>query len=213
MANSANFALWSPDAGDRIDLLRTVLATMQTSVDTALLGISNTLPGKTVASAAARNALYPSPVQGNKVFRSDLGYEETYFGLFNATTNPGGATPAGWYPTAYRESAPTGTFSGAAITGIEIPSAAPPVGAQTIFKSGFQHAFTTSSFGNGYMPTITFPTPFPNFCTGLSITPIQAGTSTSALWATDTVNKANFRILFPGTGVAERAFLWQATGY
>ena len=51
-----------------------------------------------VADAAARNALYPSPVQGNAVFRSDLGYEEVYYAAHNATTNPGGRTPAGWYP-------------------------------------------------------------------------------------------------------------------
>jgi hypothetical protein len=51
-----------------------------------------------VADAAARNVLYPSPVQGNAVFRNDLGVEETYYGLYNSSTNVGGATPAGWYP-------------------------------------------------------------------------------------------------------------------
>ena len=50
-----------------------------------------------VADAAARNVLFPSPVQGNAVFRNDLGYEETYYGLYNVSTNPGGKTPAGWY--------------------------------------------------------------------------------------------------------------------
>lgn len=52
---------------------------------------------RTVASAAARNLLLPSPVQGNSVWRSDLGYEEVYYAVYNATTNPGGRTPAGWY--------------------------------------------------------------------------------------------------------------------
>jgi hypothetical protein len=51
-----------------------------------------------VADAAARDVLYPSPVQGNAVFRADLGYEEIYYGLYNSSTNVGGATPAGWYP-------------------------------------------------------------------------------------------------------------------
>lgn len=51
-----------------------------------------------MASAAARNAAFPNPVQGNSVFRSDTGWIETYYALYNASTNPGGATPAGWYP-------------------------------------------------------------------------------------------------------------------
>lgn len=52
-----------------------------------------------VASQAARDALYPTPVQGQSVFRTDLGVTETYHGLYNASTNPAGATPAGWYPS------------------------------------------------------------------------------------------------------------------
>lgn len=52
-----------------------------------------------VANQAARDAAYPTPVQGNAVFRSDKGYVETYFAAYNASTNVGGATPAGWYPT------------------------------------------------------------------------------------------------------------------
>lgn len=52
-----------------------------------------------MASAAARNAAFPTPAQGNSVFRSDMGYVETYFALYNSSTNVGGATPAGWYPT------------------------------------------------------------------------------------------------------------------
>lgn len=49
-----------------------------------------------VASAAARNAVYPSPVQGNTVYRSDLGAFETYYGLYSVS-NPGGKAMAGWY--------------------------------------------------------------------------------------------------------------------
>lgn len=50
-----------------------------------------------VANAGARDALYPSPVQGNAVFRNDLGYEQVYYGLYNVSTNPGGLSVAGWY--------------------------------------------------------------------------------------------------------------------
>lgn len=53
--------------------------------------------GKIVANAAARDALFASPTQGTKVFRTDTGITETYYAAWNASTNPGGRTPAGWY--------------------------------------------------------------------------------------------------------------------
>jgi len=52
------------------------------------------------ASDTLRNTLYPSPTQGTQVNRTDKGWVEQYFTLFNATTNPVGANPAGWYPVA-----------------------------------------------------------------------------------------------------------------
>lgn len=51
-----------------------------------------------VASQAERDAQYPTPQQGMSVYRTDLGTQEIYYGLYNASTNPGGATTAGWYP-------------------------------------------------------------------------------------------------------------------
>lgn len=51
-----------------------------------------------VANQSARDALFPTPVQGNAVWRKDLGYEERYFEVYSIA-NTGGATPAGWYPT------------------------------------------------------------------------------------------------------------------
>lgn len=47
-----------------------------------------------VASVAARTALFPSPAQGNSVFRTDTGTTETYFSS--------GVQVAGWYPTSGR---------------------------------------------------------------------------------------------------------------
>lgn len=44
-----------------------------------------------VASAAARDALFPVPALGNRVFRTDKGYEQTYY---TATL---GVAAAGWY--------------------------------------------------------------------------------------------------------------------
>ena len=54
--------------------------------------------GRAAASAADRNALIPTPVAGDAVFRTDKGYTERYYTEYHATTNKGGATPAGWYP-------------------------------------------------------------------------------------------------------------------
>lgn len=64
----------------------------------SVLPVTNSAYASVVASQAARDALFPSPAQGNAVWRSDKGWEERYFALYNSSTNPGGATPAGWYP-------------------------------------------------------------------------------------------------------------------
>lgn len=47
-----------------------------------------------VASAAARDAAIPSPLPGQRVWRSDLGREEMYLNIAS------GAVQNGWYPTA-----------------------------------------------------------------------------------------------------------------
>lgn len=51
------------------------------------------------ASSAARAAALPAPSQGMVSFLSDSGTTWQYFELYNASTNPGGAKTAGWYPT------------------------------------------------------------------------------------------------------------------
>ena len=50
-----------------------------------------------VANANERDAKFMSPWQGLQVWRDDLGAVETYYGLYNASTNPGGRDTAGWY--------------------------------------------------------------------------------------------------------------------
>lgn len=50
------------------------------------------------SSAAERDERYPAPFQGLRVIRLDKGWEEMYYETYNAATNPGGASPAGWYP-------------------------------------------------------------------------------------------------------------------
>jgi len=50
-----------------------------------------------VANQNERDAKFMAPTQGLQVWRDDLGAVETYFGLYNASTNPGGRDTAGWY--------------------------------------------------------------------------------------------------------------------
>ena len=50
-----------------------------------------------VATSAERDAKFMSPTQGLQVWRDDLGAVETYYGLYNSSTNPGGRDIAGWY--------------------------------------------------------------------------------------------------------------------
>jgi hypothetical protein len=51
-----------------------------------------------VLSMAERDAAFPAPVQGNTVFRADLGYEQKYFEAYDPVNVPDGTndTP-GWY--------------------------------------------------------------------------------------------------------------------
>lgn len=51
-----------------------------------------------VANEAGRDAFFPNPVQGQLCNRTDTNWSERYYGVFNSTTNPGGAGVAGWYP-------------------------------------------------------------------------------------------------------------------
>ena len=53
-----------------------------------------------VATSVERDAKFMSPTQGLQVFRNDLGAVETYYGLYDSGTNPGGRTTAGWYQEA-----------------------------------------------------------------------------------------------------------------
>jgi hypothetical protein len=50
------------------------------------------------ASSAARTSALSAPSQGMVSWLNDSGTAWQYFELYNASTNPGGATVAGWYP-------------------------------------------------------------------------------------------------------------------
>lgn len=65
-------------------------------------------PVMVAATAAARDAYWGVPGseaaritlqnRGATTVRTDVGWTERYYATYNATTNPGGASPAGWYP-------------------------------------------------------------------------------------------------------------------
>lgn len=51
----------------------------------------------TVANNVVRDGIFQTPTQGQQVWRNDLGAVETYYGAYNAISNPGGRDSAGWY--------------------------------------------------------------------------------------------------------------------
>ena len=96
MATTTPDGISYPTNADSQKTLEQRIQDTATSVQTALT--HNTVA--VVASATARDARFPSPVQGDGVWRSDKGWEERYFSLYNSSTNQGGASVAGWYPVA-----------------------------------------------------------------------------------------------------------------
>lgn len=74
------------------------LATRVGVVETGINSLKTASP-TVVANVAERDSLFPSPTQGNAVFRTDIGSTERFFSAYNASTNPGGERVAGWYPS------------------------------------------------------------------------------------------------------------------
>lgn len=88
--------IWTPDNSDGYALVQDMARTAD-DVDEAFVRQRQIYP-IAVNSVAERSAFFPTPVQGNRVWRTDLGVEEAYFGVYNASSNPGGLSAAGWYP-------------------------------------------------------------------------------------------------------------------
>lgn len=130
-------SLYVPTGTDSVAPLNTVLANMQNSVQNAL----KTRGGAAVGSSAARDAVFPSPTQNNSVYRTDLGYSEIYYASYNGTSNPGGATTAGWYPS------PTALIRGKATrtTAFSVPNAS----ARTAVTLGLDTSFTRGVQASG----------------------------------------------------------------
>lgn len=101
MPVTTNFQIPYPDGNSNYTPLQDWFAAIANGTETALNTGLGGAP-RIATSDAARNALYPAPVQGNTVVRPDKGYTEQYFGLYDVGTNPGGLTVAGWAPISGR---------------------------------------------------------------------------------------------------------------
>lgn len=72
-----------------------ITAAMATSISEQVARLEQT---GVVNSQTERDTVFPVPVQGNAVFRADLGITQRYYTAWNATTNPGGrGTVDAWY--------------------------------------------------------------------------------------------------------------------
>lgn len=98
------------------------------------------------SDAADRNARYPSPFQGLQVIRLDKGWTEQYYEAYSATTNPGGASPAGWYPVSGALPSLIGTSKGTT----SVPNAT-WVNLNSAAGSGTNHRNDGFVFGAGFI--------------------------------------------------------------
>jgi hypothetical protein len=110
--HTPTFGIPYPDATTKGKNLPTELQAMAAGVEAALVAASvppvTPAPVMVAATAAARDAYWGVPAteaarvtlqgRGATTIRTDKGWTERYYATYNASTNPGGATPAGWYP-------------------------------------------------------------------------------------------------------------------
>ena len=88
-----------------------------------------------------------------------------------------------------------------------------------LIKHGRQSSNTDIQFGNGYMPTMVFGTPFPKTCLTVTVTPIynsggKYGFTNNRMPMVDYASNRGFRIMYPGeTSSTNHSFMWQAIGY
>lgn len=87
-----------------------------------------------------------------------------------------------------------------------------------MIKTGRMSSYTSNAYGNGYMSTILFRTPFPHDCLTVNVTPIYRQgkymfTSPTAPQVDD-ISRSQFRVVYPGeTQTAPHSFMWVAVGW
>lgn len=139
------------------------------------------------SSSTARDAHFGVPANdtqrlalqnaGVECIRTDLGYVEAYYATYNASTNPGGATPAGWYPAAGQ--GVTGGLTRNA-TAVSIATAS-----SVTLTSGFDIGFATGvTVTAGSTPSITVPATGIYNVSALLTWASGAGSTARYLWIT-----------------------------
>ena len=112
--HTQRFGIPYPDSQTQAYRLGDELQQMAGGVEAALIAAgvpAVTNPDRAVCpTAAARDSHYGVPstpaarlalqTRGAECIRLDTGYTERYYADYDASTNPGGAAPAGWYPIA-----------------------------------------------------------------------------------------------------------------
>lgn len=152
-----------------------------------------------VASAAARNALYPSPAQGNMVWRTDLQRLEGYYATYSSTTNTGGRQVAGWYPASSVVYGSSGSVT-----------ANPPAMFQPLIMTG-QLSGTTQSGG---AQNWAFPNGgFPNGLLSVQLTVVNGSAASSALFVPANSTKTTFQTFSPGAPSTAIQFSYLAIGW
>jgi hypothetical protein len=94
MATTPNWGLPLFDGTERFAPVKNLFNAISNALETALTTLGRQVP-RAVTSAAARDALFPAPVNGDRCFRRDLGWEEVYFTADQLTVGGNG-----WYPVA-----------------------------------------------------------------------------------------------------------------
>jgi hypothetical protein len=204
-ANTTPDNITYPVSTDQVAPLETVFATMAASIQAALSArfgnVAGVVPSLPVGSASARNTLFPAPVQGNRVWRTDTGTEEVYYAAYNATTNIGGITPAGWYndTNIYQI---TGQLS--KIGGIYQTF---PASSRVIRKITYVEA-TTNPAG---VVTVTFTTAFPNGVAHISVM-THTGTAASPVINGGSLSKTGVQLVWGAANTAI-SFSYEAVGW
>lgn len=218
MPLTPNEQIFSPGDSDDWDLTID-LAAMANSIDSAITSVRTRVNQTSVkvANQAARDALFPIATrqQGDRVWRSDLGYEEVYLAAYNAATNLGGATPAGWYP------------AGGAMPLFDVQrTAAQTINAWTLVNSAWGTPIINNGFGSFANGVLTIQQPGVYRITGQIVLAASTGlfavqfTKNSAVQDVGTIaytNSSNTQALPLGTverlaaGDTLRMFAYAAT--
>lgn len=199
MTTSA-LGVWTPGDSDDWDLTIDLAATAN-SIDTVILNQVNAVNRRNVpkvASQAERTALFPTPTQGDRVWRSDLQREEGYYALYSAS-NLAGRQTAGWAPSA---SVVIGT--GTSIT------ANPPSPLQPLVMSG-QVSGTTTGTGaqNWALPNGGFP----NGLLSVQLTMVNGSAASSVYLVPTSSSRTSFQTFSPGAANTNVQFSYLAIGW